>query len=113
MARTLVVIYFLAFIFAISNVNSTNSYYSFARIESCSGCRLNRLPDVKDFIFEDVPTYDKVEFKHIRGADPELVLFNEDGEEVERLDIALLTRDECNNLLTLKGFVKKPKQDEL
>ncbi|KAK0086646.1 hypothetical protein PV325_002822 [Microctonus aethiopoides] len=78
--------------------------YAYAVVESCSGCSLNRLPDVKQFIFNDVPHYDRVEFKHIQGAVPELVLYDSDKEEVERLALSRLTRDECNELLANKGF---------
>ncbi|KAF7390116.1 hypothetical protein HZH68_011973 [Vespula germanica] len=93
---------------------SAKSKYTFATIESCSGCSLNRLPDVKKFIFEDVPKYNNVEFKHIQGASPELVLYDENEEEVERLNLVSLTRDECNDLLLSKGFKKSiPKKDEI
>ncbi|XP_012527558.1 selenoprotein M [Monomorium pharaonis] len=112
MAFATVISYPLAFtfVFALTFVfvtNSANSYYASARVESCSGCSLNRLPDVKQFIFEDLPQYDNVEFKHIPGAIPELVLFNEHEEEVERLVLSKLTREECNELLVSKGFTKK------
>lgn len=97
----------------VSVVNAANSdYYSYARVESCSGCSLNRLPDVKQFIKEDLPKYDNVEFKHIAGAKPELVLFNKDEEEVERLVLSKLTRQECNELLVSKGFTKKVKDNK-
>ncbi|XP_029049546.1 selenoprotein M-like isoform X1 [Osmia bicornis bicornis] len=113
MASTVAVIFFLAAAFVTSTVDSVSNYYAFARVESCSGCRLNRLPDVKQFIFEDVPNYNNVEFKHIQGAVPELLLFNENDEEVERLPLSSLTREECNNLLVSKGFTKKATKDEI
>ncbi|XP_047362038.1 selenoprotein M-like [Vespa velutina] len=93
---------------------SAKSKYTFATIESCSGCSLNRLPDVKKFIFEDVPQYNNVEFKHIQGASPELVLYDDNEEEMERLNLASLTRQECNDLLLSKGFTKShPQKDEI
>ncbi|XP_033184279.1 selenoprotein M-like [Bombus vancouverensis nearcticus] len=104
---------FFAVAFAASNINSTNIYYASARVESCSGCRLSRLPDVKQFIFEDLPNYNNVEFKHIPGAVPELLLFNDNEEEIERLPLSSLTREECNNLLISKGFTKKASKDEI
>ncbi|XP_020290941.1 selenoprotein M-like [Pseudomyrmex gracilis] len=119
MASSTKVCYLFAFVlFAIAVsfvpfVNSTNGYYASARVESCGGCSLNRLSDVKQFIFEDVPQYNNVEFKHIQGAVPELVLFNEHEEEVERLLLAKLTRKECNELLVSKGFTKKLNKDEI
>ncbi|KAL6418217.1 hypothetical protein ACFW04_012259 [Cataglyphis niger] len=100
-------------IFFVSLTNSANSYYASARVESCRGCSLNRLPDVKQFIFEDLPNYNNVEFKHIQGAIPELVLFNEHEEEVERLVLSKLTREECNELLISKGFNKRSNKDEM
>ncbi|XP_071856597.1 selenoprotein M-like [Bombus fervidus] len=113
MARMIAVIFFLSVAFATSNIDSTNSYYASARVESCSGCRLSRLPDVKQFIFEDLPNYNNVEFKHIPGAVPELLLFNDNEEEIERLPLSSLTRKECNNLLIFKGFTKKTSKDEI
>ncbi|XP_017880689.1 selenoprotein M-like [Ceratina calcarata] len=113
MAPMATLIFFLSVAFATSHVESTSNQYAFAIIESCSGCRLNRLPDVRQFIFEDVPNYNNVAFKHIQGAVPELVLFNENEEEVERLPLSSLTREECNNLLISKGFTKKIAKDEI
>ncbi|XP_076654296.1 selenoprotein M-like [Halictus rubicundus] len=112
MAPAVAVIYCLALAFAVSNVDSESNHYGSARVESCGGCSLNRLPEVKDFVYKDVPTYNNVEFKHIQGADPELVLFDHNNKEIERLPLSKLTRKDCNNLLTSKGFNKKPSKDE-
>ncbi|XP_077282889.1 selenoprotein M-like [Temnothorax americanus] len=120
MASTMIVSYRLIFItvaFALSFVSVANSTdardaagdfsYASARVESCSGCSLNRLPDVKKFIFEDLPQYgENVEFKHIQGAVPELVLLNARGKELERHGLSKLTRKECNDLLVSKGFMR-------
>ncbi|XP_024883549.1 selenoprotein M-like [Temnothorax curvispinosus] len=117
MASTMIVSYRLLFItvaFALSFVSVANSTdaaddfsYASARVESCSGCSLNRLPDVKKFIFEDLPQYgENVEFKHIPGAIPELVLLNARGKELERHGLSKLTRKECNDLLVSKGFMR-------
>ncbi|KAL2718968.1 selenoprotein M [Vespula squamosa] len=103
----------LLLIIALAEVSAENKY-TFATVESCSGCSLNRLPDVKKFIFEDVPRYDNVDFKHIQGASPELVLYDENEKEMERLSLLTLTRQECNNLLLSKGFMKSlPQKDEM
>lgn len=75
-----------------------------AEVQSCSGCSLNGLPEVKAFIFKDVPKYEGVVFKHIQGAPPELVLFNDKYEETERIPLRGMSRDECNELLLEKGF---------
>lgn len=68
---------------------------------------MNRLPDVKKFIYEDVPKYENVEFKKIPGAPPELVLLGENDEELERIKLAPYNREECNQLLIEKGFLLK------
>ncbi|KAH0955968.1 hypothetical protein HN011_008756 [Eciton burchellii] len=117
MASIAAVSYLLAIVFAFAIVfvplaNSVSGYYASARVESCKGCSLNRLPDVKRFIFEDLPQYNNVEFKHIQGAIPELVLFNDHEEEIERLVLSSLTREECNDLLVSKGFTKKSKDNK-
>ncbi|KDR20057.1 hypothetical protein L798_05450 [Zootermopsis nevadensis] len=48
---------FLIFILMVYETQGDNHERNIfaARVESCSGCRLNRLPEVKKFIFEDVP----------------------------------------------------------
>lgn len=76
-------------------------------LQSCPGCSLNRLPQVKAFIYEDIPKYENVEFKKIHGAIPELVLLNAADEEIERLQLSRLNRQECNELLASKGFRHK------
>ncbi|CAG9783451.1 unnamed protein product [Diatraea saccharalis] len=83
-----------------------------ARIESCRGCSLNRLPEVKKFILDDAPFYDRVEVKFITGAPPELILLGEGDHELERLPLSQLGRQECNELLQTKGFAKKDKKSE-
>ncbi|XP_046389677.1 selenoprotein M-like, partial [Ischnura elegans] len=67
----------------------------------------NRLPEVKAFIFEDIPKYDNVVFKQIAGASPVLVVLDERFTEVERTDLSSMTREQCNDLLATKGFQKK------
>ncbi|XP_014362249.2 selenoprotein M [Papilio machaon] len=78
-----------------------------ARIESCRGCSLNRLPEVKSFIMEDAPKYERLEVKFISGADPELILLDSNDRELERLLLSRLSRSECNDLVQSKGFSKK------
>jgi len=73
---------------------------------------LNRLPDVKQFIFEDVPLFHKVEFVRKPGEPPFLHLLNESGERVESVDLAPLSRDQCNQELTKRGFYRKNSQEE-
>lgn len=78
-----------------------------AKVESCSGWRLNKLPEVKKFIFEDIPFYHNVVFKPKPGAPPFLVLLDGEEEEIERIDLSKLNREECNELVTGLGFYKK------
>ncbi|XP_053626094.1 selenoprotein M-like [Plodia interpunctella] len=90
-----------------------NSDIKSARIETCRGCSLNRLPEVKDFVMNDAPKYDRVEVKFITGANPELVMLGEADQELDRIPLSHLKREECNDLLKDRGFIQKPKQSEL
>jgi hypothetical protein len=69
---------------------------------------LNRLPEVKAFIREDIPKYENVEFEQIAHHNPDLFLLNEAGQVVERIDLAEFSREKCNELLVEKGFSLKP-----
>ncbi|KAM3961734.1 selenoprotein M [Aphomia sociella] len=89
-----------------------NSDILSARIESCRGCSLNRLPEVKKFVMEDAPEYERMEVKFITGASPELVLLGDSDKELERLPLSNLSRQECNELLLNRGFIKKSKKSE-
>ncbi|XP_062526753.1 selenoprotein M [Bombyx mori] len=82
-----------------------------ARIESCRGCSLNRLPEVKRFVMDDAPNYDRVEVKFISGAPPELVLLGEGDHELERLPLSHLNQEQCNELIQSKGFSNNKKSD--
>lgn len=84
---------------------------SYLILQSCSGCSLNRLTDVKKFIMEDVPNYENVVFKPIQGAKPELVILDENDHETDRIPLSKLNRHECNQLLKKQGF--KVKNNEL
>ncbi|KAJ0180221.1 hypothetical protein K1T71_003625 [Dendrolimus kikuchii] len=84
-----------------------------ARIETCRGCSLNRLPQVKSFVMDDAPKYDRVEVKFISGAPPELILLGEGDQELDRLPLANLSRDQCNELIESKGFTKQSQKSDL
>jgi hypothetical protein len=49
-----------------------------------------------------------VEFKPIPGHNPDLVLLSDAGDELQRIDLAPMTRDQCNELLIHNGFDHKP-----
>jgi len=83
-----------------------------ARVESCGGWRLNSLPQVKRFIYDDVPLYHNVEFKHIPGATPELLLLNAEGKELKRINLSKMTQEECNELLLEYNFYRKKTAEE-
>lgn len=83
-----------------------------AEVQSCRGCALNRLPEVKSFIYDDLPKYVDVVFHPIPGAPPQLVLFNGAQEEIKRTDLAPLSRDECNALLNDWGFKRAVESEE-
>jgi len=103
--------YCLAFLilFSVCEAELQDTKVVKARIESCGGWRLNRLPEVKRFIYEDVDQYpDTVTFKKIPGAPPSLKFLNAADEVVEEIDLSLYTKDGCNMLLEKHGFAKKP-----
>lgn len=112
-------VFLLSFCFFVSSEESpkevsapSDKRIAYAVIESCGGWRLNRLPEVKKFIFQDVPLFHNVEFKQIAAAPPDLVFLNKDKEEVERLDLSEKSQKECNQLLLDRGFYKKEKQED-
>ncbi|KOB71698.1 putative selenoprotein M [Operophtera brumata] len=83
-----------------------------ARIETCRGCSLNRLPQVKQFVMQDATEYGRLDVHFINGAPPELVVLGEGDKELERLALSHLDRNQCNELVQSKGFSKKaPKAD--
>lgn len=81
-----------------------HSFIGLLCAQSCRGCSLNRLPEVKKFILDDAPKYERLQVNFITGAPPELILLGEDDAELERLSLSSLTRDQCNELLISRGF---------
>jgi hypothetical protein len=66
---------------------------------------LNKLPEVKKFIYEDLEAkYENTSFKKVPGKSPEMIFFNSNGEELERIDISKMKRDELNDFIQAKGF---------
>uniref|UniRef100_A0A914X4R2 Selenoprotein M n=1 Tax=Plectus sambesii TaxID=2011161 RepID=A0A914X4R2_9BILA len=85
-----------------------------ARVESCSGCSLNRLHEVKRFIMEDLEKYENTVFKSIHGRRPELILLDAQDNEIDRIELSDKSREQCNELLTSRGFrLKSPEGEEL
>uniref|UniRef100_A0A4X1V669 Selenoprotein M n=1 Tax=Sus scrofa TaxID=9823 RepID=A0A4X1V669_PIG len=77
-----------------------------ARVETCGG-QLNRLKEVKAFVTQDIPLYHNLVMKHLPGADPELVLLGHRFEELERIPLSDMTREEINALVQELGFYRK------
>lgn len=73
---------------------------------------MNAYPEVKRFVYDDIPTFHNTEFKVIAGAVPEILFLNAKGEEVERHSLEKRSRDECNQLLIERGFRKKEEEEE-
>uniref|UniRef100_A0ABI0P2X3 Selenoprotein M n=2 Tax=Bos TaxID=9903 RepID=A0ABI0P2X3_BOVIN len=82
-----------------------------ARVETCGG-QLNRLKEVKAFVTQDIPLYHNLVMKHLPGADPELVLLGHRFEELERIPLSDMTREEINALVQELGFYRKASPDE-
>uniref|UniRef100_A0A673U7S3 Selenoprotein M n=1 Tax=Suricata suricatta TaxID=37032 RepID=A0A673U7S3_SURSU len=82
-----------------------------ARVETCGG-QLNRLKEVKAFVTQDIPLYHNLVMKHLPGADPELVLLGHRYEELERIPLSEMTREEINELVQELGFYRKAAPDE-
>jgi hypothetical protein len=67
---------------------------------------------VKAFIHEDIPLFHNVNFVKVPGAPPVLIYLNKFDQEVERVQLKPLSREQCNNLLLEKGFFKKKNQND-
>ncbi|NWR36921.1 SELM protein, partial [Tachuris rubrigastra] len=70
-----------------------------------------RSPQVKAFVTQDIPFYHNLEMKHLPGADPELVLLSHQYEELERIPLSDMTREEINQLVQELGFYRKETPD--
>ncbi|XP_063725334.1 selenoprotein M-like [Symsagittifera roscoffensis] len=104
----------LVLLAAVSNFaveDDPNAVFS-ARIESCSGCKLNRLPDVKRFLNQKAPLIHNVEVKWIGGANPDAFFLNKDGEIVETVDLTKFKSDGLIQLFVDRGFHFKLDPDE-
>lgn len=73
---------------------------------------MNRLPEVKKFIYEDIPLFHNAEFKKVPGAPPVLKFLNAAEEVVEEVELSELNREQCRDLLTSRGFYKKENADD-
>lgn len=78
---------------------------------------MNKLPDVKNFIYGDFESkYERTVFKKIPGKAPEAIFYTQSGKEVERLNIERFDREELNRMMVAKGLPLKkssPEHDEV
>lgn len=72
---------------------------------------MNRLPEVKKFIYDDVKLFHNVEFKKVPGAPPVLKFLNEADEVVEEVEMSELNREQLAEVLTSRGFYKKESEE--
>jgi hypothetical protein len=81
-------------------------------IISCPACRLNSLPELKRFLKEpgNVDSYDKLTVTWIRGRNPDLHIYDDEGALIEKIDLAPYSSTALHQLLLDKGFTKKVKQ---
>jgi len=72
---------------------------------------LNRLPEVKGFLHQEAPKYSKeqLEVKYTHG-DPIAKFFTENGEEVEKIPLASLNKQQIRQLLESKGIFPLPQE---
>ncbi|PKU38481.1 selenoprotein m [Limosa lapponica baueri] len=77
----------------------------------CVHILLSAFLRVKAFITQDIPLYHNLEMKHLPGADPELVLLSHRYEELERIPLSDMTREEINQLVQELGFYRKETPD--
>ena len=73
-------------------------------IYSCSGWQLNRLPEVKNFIQNDLNHFN-VEVQYI-GGKPRLVIYSSSNKTIEEIQLAPYNRKQLNELFESKGLKK-------
>jgi len=73
-------------------------------IETCSGCRLNRLPKLKAFITTGVRRFPAVTVKYVPGKSPILVCYDASEHKTLTQDIAHLDEDGMVTLLAAQGI---------
>ena len=81
-------------------------------IESCSGWKLNSLPELKSFLKDgEAESYRGVEVKYIHGKKAVLTVY-EDGEEQEKITLSEYnTKEEMHQLMAEKGFEKSSEEE--
>jgi hypothetical protein len=77
-------------------------YTKFSLLKTCPACRLNTLPEIKQFIREESYNY-PIEIVYCSG-DPRIVIMDDEGNELETIYITYHKKSEIANLLETKGF---------
>jgi hypothetical protein len=82
------------------------------KIESCSGCALNRLPELNSFLKDwDAEEYQGVEVVYIPGRKAVLTIYNDEREQEQITLSDYATKAEMHALMVEKGFVKKGEEE--
>ena len=96
-------LYSLIVLMSIIPIGTCEKTY-YAVIKSCAGWRLNKLPELKKFLRDEIDSYPvEVVFP---GGDPQLVIMDNEGNEVEEISLVNMKGDELAALLEKKGFNK-------
>jgi len=83
-----------------------------AEVISCDACSLDRLTEVKAFIFEDVPLYHNVEFVKAPGKPATIAFYDATDKEFLRVPLSDHDREGCNQILLKRGFFKRAHKDD-
>lgn len=75
-----------------------------ARITTCSGCRLNSLHEVRQFIREEMRTYPAIDIQYISGRDPIIEFLNRFGRVVKTVDLAPYDRRQIHLMVQEQGI---------
>jgi len=69
---------------------------------------LNRVPEVRDFIYGDLSlVWERAEFKKIHEEPPTAVFYNEEGEEVDSVKLEGMQRLELFHMMDSRGMERK------
>ena len=94
--------------FVLLAIGSVNGF-SRAHIESCSGCKLNSLPEVRKFVMDESVgglSFERVSRKFIPGHNPDIIMFNDLNVEEKRIDMSKMTFQELVDLMIDSGFTR-------
>ena len=78
-------------------------------VKSCSGWKLNHLPEVKRFLKTagHVDAYENVKITWIPGHKPTLYLKDDQGVPFDQIDLSGYTTEQLHQLFVEKGFERK------